>query len=100
MPIEREIYTEKPARDRDVIVTNTDRTDGGSSVATTMLAVIGIVIVLVVGFFVIQALSGDSDGTVFPDNVDVNIQDDGGSVEQAPAPADPAPADPAPATTP
>lgn len=66
-------------REREVIVT-----DGGSrssNVGTVIAAVIGLLVVLLVGWFLFMGGTGDGgDGSVVPDevNVDVNPGDGGG----------------------
>lgn len=65
-------------REREVIVTD-GRRDGGFG--GTLVAIIGILVVLLVGYFAIQAIGGSDGGSVVPDNVDVNITDNTGGGE-------------------
>lgn len=68
-------------KEREVIVTNGDsgHHGGGHSVSSMVMAVIGIIVVLLVGWFAIQAISGSDGGDAgldVPQEMDVNI--DGG----------------------
>lgn len=68
-----------PTREREVIVTNGDgHHAGGPSVASMVMAVVGIIVVLLVGWFAIQAISGTDGGDAgldVPQEMDVNIDD-------------------------
>ena len=74
---------EAPAREREVIVTDTGR---GSGVSTVVAAVIGIILVLLVGWFLFNMVggdAGDSGGMDVPSeiNVDVGTDEGGGGGE-------------------
>lgn len=66
-------------REREVIVTNNGG-DGhrGGGFGSTLLAIVGILVVLLVGFFAIQAIGSGGDGMEIPNELDVNINDGGG----------------------
>lgn len=68
-----------PTREREVIVTNGDgHRSGGPSVASVVMAIVGIIVVLLVGWFAIQAISGTDGGDAeldVPQEMDVNIGD-------------------------
>lgn len=64
-------------RERQVIVTNSGGDRGPGSM---LVAVVAIVVIVVLGWFAIQALSSTdvTDGLDVPSEVDVNINDDTG----------------------
>lgn len=66
-------------REREVIVTDNGRSD--SSPMGMVMAIIGILVILLVGWFAINAIGGDGDGEgVIPDDVNINVDqpDQGG----------------------
>ncbi len=63
-------------REREVIVTDGGRNGGFGG---TLVAIIGILVILLVGYFAVQAIGGSDGGSPIPDSVDVNITDSGGS---------------------
>lgn len=73
-------HNETPTREREVIVTNGDGHHGDRSVSSMLMAIVGIIVVLLVGWFAIQAISGgDGDaGLDVPQEMDVNIDDGAG----------------------
>lgn len=75
-------HQETPTREREVIVTNGDGHHGDRSVSSMLMAIVGIIVVLLVGWFAIQAISGsggDADaGLDVPQEMDVNIDDGAG----------------------
>jgi len=69
-------------REREVIVTDGgDGHNGDRSVSSMLMAIVGIIVVLLVGWFAIQAISGSDTGDGgldVPTEVDVNIDDGAG----------------------
>ncbi len=66
-------------REREVIVTDNGR--GDSSPMGMVMAIIGILVILLVGWFAINAIGGSGDGEgVIPDDVNINVDqpDSGG----------------------
>ncbi len=65
-------------REREIIVTNGNG-GGGNGVGATILAIVGILVVLLVGWFAIQAISGsDGGGVDVPDEINLNVDDGSG----------------------
>jgi hypothetical protein len=68
-------------REREVIVTNGGDGHGDRSVSSMLMAVVGIIVVLLVGWFAIQAISGSDTGDGgldVPAEMDVDIDDGAG----------------------
>lgn len=63
---------DRGTREREVIVTDGNRSSG---VGTVIAAVLGLLIVLLVGWFLFAGFGGDGDDTTIdvPDEVDVNV---------------------------
>ena len=66
----------QPTREREVIVT--DNSGGGGMSA--LVGVVAIIVLLVVGYFAVQAFSGSDGGadSIIPEDVNVNIDGGGG----------------------
>lgn len=81
-------HDQEHVREREVIVTNNggDGHHGSDrSVSSMLMAIVGIVVVLLVGWFAIQAISGSAGegdaGLDVPAEMDVNINDGGAGGE-------------------
>lgn len=61
---------EPPVREREVIVTNGD--GGRSGIASALIAVVAIIVLVIIGFAVVNALGGSSGEAPAPD-VDVSV---------------------------
>ncbi len=77
-------------REREVIITNNGTPAASSGVGPVVVAVVGLLIALVLGFVALQIFTGD-DGIDIPDTLNIDVND--GDAPAAPAEEAPAPDD-------
>lgn len=65
----------RETREREVIVTNGNRTNW----AGIVVAVLAVIVFGILGYLFIGAMGGDGDGSAMPDEVDVNVEPGDGS---------------------